>query len=201
MIAAVVLAAGRSTRAGARNKLLASIGGEPMITRVVRRVIEGGAAPVVVVTGHEAEKVRAALAGITVTFAHNPDYAEGIATSIRAGIAALPGDVDGALVCLGDMPALESGDVAGLIAAFDPAAGAAICVPRAGGRQGNPVLFARTFFPELRALAGDRGAKALIAAHAEAVREVAVSGDGPLVDLDTEEDIAAFNRRPGDDPG
>ena len=82
-----------------------------------------------------------------------------------------------------------------MIAAFDAQGGAAICVPKAGGRRGNPVLFARRFFPELLALTGDSGAKTVIAAHPELVAEIAMAGTGTLVDLDTSEDIAGFSAR------
>ncbi|MDX1484576.1 MAG: nucleotidyltransferase family protein [Alphaproteobacteria bacterium] len=191
-IAALVLAAGRSTRAGDTNKLLAPIGGVAMVARTVARIKGSKAAPVIVVTGHQAEEVRAALEGAGVTFAHNPDYAQGMASSIGAGIAALPEDVEGVLICLGDMPAIEAGEIDRLIAAFDATGRGAICAPVAGGRRGNPVLFARRFFPELRALRGDSGAKAVIAAHEDAVAEVPMAGAGTLVDLDTVDAIAKF---------
>ncbi|MCZ6448703.1 MAG: nucleotidyltransferase family protein [Alphaproteobacteria bacterium] len=192
-IAAVVLAAGRSTRAGATNKLLAPIDGIPMVARAVARIKGSGASPIIVVTGHQSAAVRTALADTAVTFAHNPDFAQGMAGSIGAGIEALPGDVAGALICLGDMPAIEAAEIDRLIEAFDAHGGAAICVPKAGRRRGNPVLFARRFFPELRALEGDNGAKIVIAAHAESLAEIPMAGTGTLVDLDTVEQIAGFS--------
>ncbi|MCZ6496263.1 MAG: nucleotidyltransferase family protein [Alphaproteobacteria bacterium] len=195
-IAAVILAAGRSTRAGATNKLLAPIDGIPMVARAVARIKGSGASPIVVVTGHQSAAVRTALAALAdsaVTFAHNPDFAQGMAGSIGAGIEALPGDVAGALICLGDMPAIEAAEIDRLIEAFDAHGGAAICVPKAGRRRGNPVLFARRFFPELLALEGDNGAKTVIAAHAESLAEIPMAGTGTLVDLDTVEQIAGFS--------
>lgn len=192
-VAAIVLAAGRSTRAGKTNKLTAAVGGLPMVARVVDTVLASSARPVIVVTGHEADRVRAALAGRAVSFVHNPDYAAGISTSIRAGIAAVPADAAGVLVCLGDMPDLTAGDLARLIAAFE-AGGAQICVPVAGGRRGNPALFARAVFGALAGLSGDEGARKLIAAHGDVTREVVLDGTGPLTDLDTEAEIAAYNR-------
>ncbi|MCH8916967.1 MAG: nucleotidyltransferase family protein [Alphaproteobacteria bacterium] len=194
-IAAVVLAAGRSTRAGATNKLLAPIGGIPMVARALARITGSNAFPIIVVTGHQSAEVCAALAGQGVEFAHNADFAQGMAGSIIAGIKALPGDVAAALICLGDMPAIKAAEIDLLIAAFDAQGGAAICVPKAGGRRGNPVLFARRFFPELLALTGDSGAKTVIAAHPELVAEIAMAGTGTLVDLDTSEDIAGFSAR------
>jgi molybdenum cofactor cytidylyltransferase len=190
-VAAVVLAAGRSTRAGRTNKLTAPIGGTPMVARVVDAVLGSPARPVIVVTGHEAPALRAVLEGRDVVFVHNPDFADGMATSIRAGVAALPEAAAGVLICLGDMPALTGADIARLVAAFQ---GGDICVPVAGARRGNPVLFARRFFPDLCALSGDAGARGLIAAHPDHVREVTVEGAGTLTDLDTEADIDAYNR-------
>jgi molybdenum cofactor cytidylyltransferase len=192
-VAAVVLAAGRSTRAGSTNKLTAAIAGVPMVARVVDAVLGVPVRPVVVVTGHEAPAVRAALEGRDVVFVHNPDFADGIATSIRAGVTALPEDATAVVICLGDMPALTGADIARLVAAFE-GGGADICVPVAGARRGNPALFARRLFPELQALSGDTGARGLIAAHADQVREVRMEGTGTLTDLDTEADIDAYNR-------
>lgn len=193
-IAGIVLAAGRSTRAGPINKLTQPIGGTAMVARVVDAVLATAAAPVIVVTGHEAEAVRAALAGRAVQFAHNPGYANGIATSIAAGIRAVPAECDGALICLGDMPALSAQDIDRLLAAFDPAR-APICVPHAGGRRGNPVLFARELFAELATGNGDTGARSVIAAHPGMVREVPMDGEGTLTDLDTAADIIAFSEK------
>ncbi len=192
-VAAIVLAAGRSTRAGLTNKLTALVGGKPMVARVVDAALASAARPVIVVTGHEAEKVRAALAGRAAAFVHNADFAQGISTSIRAGVGALPADAAGVLVCLGDMPATSPEDLGRLIGAFE-AGGADICVPVAGGRRGNPALFARELFDALGRLSGDEGARRLIATHAGPIREVALAGTGTLTDLDTEADIDAYNR-------
>ena len=119
-----------------------------------------------------------------------------MASSIAAGIEALPDDIDGALICLGDMPALGAADIDRLIEAFQSDAGHGIFTPVAGGRRGNPVLFAARFFPELKALTGDTGAKAVTTAHDDEVAEVAMTGAGTLVDLDTVEDIADFVLNP-----
>jgi molybdenum cofactor cytidylyltransferase len=190
-IAAIVLAAGLARRMGS-NKLLAPIDGVAMVARAVGAVLQSQARPVVVVTGNEAERVRAALAGREVTFAHNPDFAEGLSTSLKCGIAAVPGDCDGALVCLGDMPRVAARDLDRLIAAFNPAEGRAICVPVSGGRRGNPVLWARRFFADIQQLAGDVGAKHLIGAYPEAVAEVATGDDGVLIDIDTPQALASI---------
>jgi len=192
-IAALVLAAGLARRMGS-NKLLAPIDGVAMVARVVDAVLASRARPVIVVTGNEADKVRAALADRDVVFVHNPDFAEGLSGSLRRGIAAVPADCDGALVCLGDMPRVTAEDIDRLIAAFNPVEGRAICVPVRDGKRGNPVLWARRFFAEIQALGGDVGAKHLIGAYAEAVAEVASADDGVLIDIDTPQALAGFTR-------
>jgi molybdenum cofactor cytidylyltransferase len=189
-VAAVVLAAGQSRRMGALNKLVLEVDGKPMVRRAVETALAAGASPVVVVLGHEAERVREALAGTDVIFAENPDYAGGLSTSLKTGVAALPDDVDGALVCLGDMPLVAPGDIARLLAAFNPAEGRAIIVPTRRGKRGNPVLWARRFFAEMREVAGDTGAKHLIGAYPELVAEVEMPGEAVLVDIDTPQALA-----------
>ncbi len=184
-IGAVVLAAGQSRRMGTVNKLLAEIGGASMIAQAVDAVLASRAHPVIVVVGHEAEHVRAALAGRDVRFADNPHYADGISTSLRSGLQALPDDIDGALICLGDMPRVSTEQIDRLIAAFNPIEGRAICVPTVHGKRGNPVLFSRRFFVEMAAVTGDVGARHLIGAAPDLVCEVEMSGDGVLLDIDT----------------
>jgi len=191
-IAALVLAAGQSRRMGRRNKLLAPINGVPMVRRVAEQAIASEAGPVVVITGHEPERVRGALSGFQLRFVHNPSYAEGLSTSLRAGIAALPAEVDGVVVLLGDMPRVTAQHINRLIAAFNPLEGRAICVPTYSGKRGNPVLFARHLFQELKAVAGDVGARHLIGAHEEAVGEVAMEDDAIFIDVDTPEALTAI---------
>jgi molybdenum cofactor cytidylyltransferase len=184
-LAALVLAAGRSTRMGGPNKLLAEIGGRPLVRIATEQALASQARPVIVVTGHQRERVEAALAGLDVRFVHNPDYTDGISTSVKAGIAAVPGDADGAIVCLGDMPQVDAKLIDHLLAAFDPEKGALVVVPSMDGKRGNPVVWSRRFFPELGALGGDVGARHLIASYPEAVAEVPVAGRGVFVDVDT----------------
>jgi molybdenum cofactor cytidylyltransferase len=190
-IAAVVLAAGRSRRMGT-NKLVERVGDGPMVARVVDAALASSAAPVLVVTGHQRQAVAATLEGRPVTFVHNPAYAEGISTSVKAGIAALPDDVDGVLICLGDMPGITPAVLDRLIAAYAPAENRAICVPTFAGRRGNPVLWDRRFFAEMMEIAGDTGARHLVGAHADQVAEVEMADDGVLVDVDTPDALAAL---------
>ncbi len=183
-LAAVVLAAGLSSRAGGRNKLVREIDGRPMVRRVVETVIAAGVGEVIVVTGHQPAAVAAALAGLDLRLAHNPGYRSGIGGSLATGVAAVPACAAGALVCLGDMPLVTADTIRRLVAAFDPAAGRDVCVPVRGGRRGHPVLFARRLFPDLRGLAGDVGGRAVLDAHARHLVEVAVDDDGVLSDFD-----------------
>ena len=190
-IAALVLAAGRSTRMGAINKLIAEIGGKPLVRIAAEQALASRAKPVIVVTGHERERVEAALAGLPVRFVHNPEYADGLATSLKTGIAAVPADADGVVVCLGDMPQVDAGLIDRLIAAFDPERGALVVVPTIDGRRGNPVVWSRRFFPDLMGISGDFGARHLIGSYAEAVVEIPVAGEAALTDVDTPESFSA----------
>jgi molybdenum cofactor cytidylyltransferase len=173
--------------------MIAEVDGKPMVAHALEAVTVSHAGPVVVVTGHDPDAVRAALAGHEITFVHNPNYADGLSTSLRTGLAALPDDIDGVLVCLGDMPRVGADTLNRLIAAYAPLEGRAICVPTVNGKRGNPVLWDRRFIAEMRDLAGDVGAKHLIGAHSDQVCEVAMDGDGTLLDIDTPEALKALN--------
>ena len=140
--------------------------------------------PVVVVTGFEAERIAEALRGLDVTCVYNPDFAAGLSTSLRAGLAALPATSDGALILLGDMPFVEAGDVAALIAAFAAKGRTSICVPVRHGRWGNPILWGAAYFPEMMRLSGDAGAKRLLEVHRERVTEVEAASDGIFADIE-----------------
>jgi molybdenum cofactor cytidylyltransferase len=195
-VAAIVLAAGRSTRMGERNKLLVDVEGRPMLARSLQAVARSQVAEIVVVLGHQADQVRQvaeqALPGRTLRFVENPNYAQGLSTSLRAGLRAVPGDADAVLVALGDMPAITPAEIDRLIAAFNPVEQRAIVVPTYKGKRGNPILWARRFIPDMMTAAGDVGARHLIGENAELVREVEMAGEGVLVDLDTPEALAGF---------
>jgi molybdenum cofactor cytidylyltransferase len=184
-VAAIILAAGRSTRMGGPNKLLAELGGKTLVRIVAEQALASKAAEVIVVTGHEAEQVEKSLQGLKVKFVRNPDFASGLASSVKAGVAAVPDNADGAVVCLGDMPLISGPLIDRLIEAFAPDRGNLIVVPASDSRRGNPVLWSRRFFNELMTLDGDIGARHLIAKHSEAVAEVPVEGHGAFLDIDT----------------
>ena len=194
-IAALLLAAGRSSRMGGPNKLLESIDGVPMVARTAQRLLSSRARPIVAVLGNDADRVDQALGRLPVERVRNPAFADGLSTSLKAGLAALPADIDGVVVCLGDMPLITGRDIERLIAAFNPLEGRAIVVPTRHGKRGNPVLWARRFFAEMAELAGDVGAKHLIGEHTELVAEIEMDGDGVLVDIDTPDALAELRAR------
>jgi len=194
-IAAIVLAAGQSKRMGA-NKLLADLGGAPMIRRSVEAARAAGVESVIVVTGHEAGKIAAAVEGPGIEIVHNPNYAHGLATSLKRGLAALPGDADAVLVCLGDMPRVTPKAMGRLIAAFNPEERRTICVPVHRGQRGNPVLWGAKHFAAMAALDGDRGAKALMEQFADELVEVEMADDGVLIDADTPEALVRLRSGP-----
>ena len=194
-IAAVVLAAGRSSRfaasAGGAHKLLADFGGEPMVRRTVRNALAAGARPVVVVTGHAAAEVTRAIDGLEVTVVHNADFAAGLAASLKTGIAALPQDCAGAVMLLADMPAIPASAIDAVVAAFVASAGrASAVVPTVGGVWAHPVLLGRSLFDDVARLAGDTGARALIKARRD-VALIELDDQRLLADADTPEALAA----------
>jgi molybdenum cofactor cytidylyltransferase len=191
-IAALVLAAGQSRRMGQANKLLAPVDGRPMVAHAVDAMLASRAAPVIVVTGHQADAVRTALAERPVIWAHNPDYVSGLSSSLAAGLAALPEDAEGVVIGLGDMPRITAAQIDRLIAAFNPLDGRAIVVPTGRGKRGNPVLFATRFVPEMREIGGDVGARHLIGEHTEEVVQIELDDDGALHDIDTPEALASL---------
>jgi molybdenum cofactor cytidylyltransferase len=193
-IAAIVLAAGRSQRMGA-NKLTMMLDGKPLVRHAVDAAGAAGIQRIVVVVGHEADQVRAALSGCGVELALNPNFADGLSTSLKAGLAALPEELDGAMIFLGDMPDVGPATVARMISAFDPGRGRAIVAPRCRGRRGNPVLWGRAFFPLiLERTGGDAGAMGLIRDYDEWVVEIDAR-DEILLDLDTAEAMTDRRRR------
>jgi molybdenum cofactor cytidylyltransferase len=194
-IAAVVLGAGRSRRMAPHNKLLvADKSGKAMIARVVDNVLSCGARPVLVVTGHQAEEVERALGGRPVRYVYAPDYGDGLAASLKAGIAAVPPECAAALVCLGDMPLVTGRMMDRLLSMYDPQEGRLIVLPTFRGKQGNPMLWDRRFFQEILEISGDSGARFLIGKHMENVAEVEMADDAVLRDFDTTESLATLPR-------
>lgn len=189
-IAALIMAAGQSRRMGAQNKLLADVDGIPMVRRVLDQVVASDVGAVAVVLGHEPERIRECLAVPGVEFVENPDFEQGLSTSLIKGLEVLRDDIDGVVICLGDMPRVAADEINQLIAAFSPIEGRAICVPTYRGKRGNPVLWAHRFFDEMRHLHGDVGARHLIGEYADVVAEIEMEDDGVLLDVDTPEKLS-----------
>jgi len=199
-VAVLVLAAGHSTRMGGPNKLLQEADGLPLVVHAVKAALTSQAVEVVVVLGHMADQVKPAIeraigADKRLRFVTNPDFADGLSTSVRAGIAALGKEIDAAIVQLGDMPGVNAALLDRLMAAFSPVEGRSICVPTVGGKRGNPVLWDRRFFAEMAKVSGDTGAKHLIGEHADLVCEVEMTGEAAITDIDTPEALAAWRVR------
>lgn len=190
-IAALILAAGTSTRMGS-NKLLADFDGQAMVARTLSQVKASRVDEIVVVTGHQADEIQKALIGHDVSFVHNGQFADGLSTSLRVGVAAFQGRADAILVCLGDMPLIDPGDINRLIAAFNPAEHRSIVVPVHGRRFGNPVLWGAEHFEALMACEGDRGARGLLERSKNDVVEIEVANQGVLLDADTPEALSAL---------
>jgi molybdenum cofactor cytidylyltransferase len=196
VIAAVVLAAGRSRRMAPYNKLLvADRTGKTMIARVIDNVLSSKARPVLVVTGHMATEVEQVLGGRPVRLVHAADYVDGLAASLKAGIAAVPPEAAAALVCLGDMPLVTGRMIDRLLEAYDADEGRLIVLPTFRGKQGNPMLWDRRFFAEILQLTGDSGARAMLSRHMEHVAEVEMGEDAVLRDFDTTDALATLPPR------
>lgn len=199
-IGAIVLAAGRSSRYRAAGgseptKLVAEYSGKPIVRAVVEAALASRARPVVVVVGHARKAVEAALSGLPVAIADNPDYASGIGSSLRVGLRAVPADLEGALVLLGDMPNVDAKLIDRLIVAFEAQPRAHAAAPLQDGRRGNPALLARTIFDRAMRLQGDEGARRLLAGLGEGeIVEIDADNSDAAFDVDTPEDLSSVGR-------
>lgn len=182
----ILLAAGRSSRMGDRNKLLARFDGVSLVRKSAETALASKARSVTVVTGHMADEIQAELAGLDVKIIHNPDFAHGMSTSLKTGLRALADDTSAALIQLADMPDISSSALNQLIDGHDPSTGRLIGVSSANGKRGNPVLLSRRFFDSALSTEGDQGAREVIAANPDAVYLVEL-GDAALLDVDTPE--------------
>jgi molybdenum cofactor cytidylyltransferase len=185
-VAGVLLAAGTSSRMG-RNKLLVELGGKSVLRRAVETAAAAGLEPILVVLGHEPERARAELAGLGCATVLNADYARGINTSLRAGIAAVPESAVAAVVMLADMPFVSAAMIRELVERWR-AVDAPLAVSIYGEVLAPPMLYARSLFPELRALDGEGCGKRVVKRHRDAALEVAWPASA-LTDLDLPEDV------------
>ena len=185
-IDAIVLAAGLSTRTGERNKLLLPLAGKPLIAHAVEAALDSLACTVHVVTGHQSDQVAAALNDYTVNIVHNPNYAEGMSSSIKAGVRALPTELDGVVLCLGDMPLVVSTHLDLLINNFSFNIA---CAPYNKGRRGHPVLFPRSMFSDLLQLSGDGGARMLLEQLESTISKIDVNDEGIFFNVNRSTDL------------
>ena len=174
---------------GPRNKLLCDIDGLPMLRHAVDAACASRCVQTLVVSGHDALAVEAALACCPVTLVRNCGYADGLSSSLACGLQALPEAIDGVVVLLGDMPRIRASHIDQLIAVADRNR-TAIIVPERQGRRGNPVLWPRCYFPALLSLSGDQGGRALLERYAACVRRVDFEDDAIFSDIDTPEALA-----------
>lgn len=195
-VSAVLLAAGLSARMGEKNKLLLPFRGRTLIEHMVDVLLASRLAEVVVVLGHEAERVRPLLAGRPLTLVHHPHFAEGMGSSLKAGLRKVSPDATGIMVCLTDHPLLEPTDIDHLIAAFGSENGGKardIAVPYYKGQRGNPVLFATRYLDEVLATRGPvAGCRGIVQRYPEAMQAVEMPDDHILRDIDTPEDYRAL---------
>ena len=194
-ITALVLAAGHARRMKGTHKLQAMAEDKSIIRHTVENILHSSVDDVLVITGYDNKHLEACLQGLPVSFLYNPDHASGMASSLTRGIAALDASVDAALICLGDMPRVTSKAIDRIMMSFGTDNAHAICVPTYNGVQGNPILWARHYFPEIQKLTGDRGAKTLVSEHANCVVNIDMPDEpGILFDIDTPTDLNIFSQ-------
>jgi molybdenum cofactor cytidylyltransferase len=188
-VAAIVLAAGRGTRFGEEPKLLARIDGKALIRRVAEAAVHSSTDPVIVVTGHRAERVQAELQGLPVQIVHNPLFADGLSTSLKAGFRSLPPKAQAAIILLGDMPYVRTELIDGLIAGWRASGEPAALVPTLNGRRGNPVVISRSLRAVIEGLSGDVGASSALSKRPD-VLEWPTTDPAVVQDIDTREELA-----------
>jgi molybdenum cofactor cytidylyltransferase len=191
-IAAILLAAGRSSRMG-RAKQLIDWHGVPLVRHVAQQALAADLAGLTVVVGAQAAEVRQALAGLALTIVENPQFAAGQATSLAAGLSALPADCAAALVLLVDQPLITPALINDLLTAYraDPADA---LIPQVDGQPGNPVILSAALFPELQELQGDEGARAVLRRPGRRVTRLACRDSAYIRDCDTPDQLAALQR-------
>lgn len=188
-IAAIILAAGRGTRFGREPKMLAEFDGKPLVVRIAEAALETEASPIIVVIGHEAEAVSAALAGLPVTIVENPDYRNGLSTSLKAGFAALPQEAEAAAILLGDMPQIGTALLDWIIKAWRSSHCPAALVPTFEGVRGNPAVLSKELAPAIADLTGDTGAGKLLRSLQDVV-EIDLGDPAVTRDADTPQQLA-----------
>ena len=188
IISATILAAGGSSRMDDENKLLLPFQGSLVINQVCNTILNSGLKPVIVVTGFEHKKIKKALPKSIDQIIHNPEWEDGMAGSIYAGMSILPDTVDGNMIVLGDMPLLTTHTLNRLIEQFCVHEGKQIIYPVYSGQQANPVIFPRKYFNEILSSSGDKGCKKVLIQYPDDAVEVLVDSDEVILDCDTKDD-------------
>lgn len=187
-VAAILLAAGRGTRFGAEPKLLARVGGKALVRHVAEAAVDSVAGPVIVVTGHRADAVQAELQGLAIKVVHNPLFADGLSTSLKAGFARLPPEARAVVIVLGDMPLVTTGLINALVAGWHESGEPAALVPTLDGRRGNPVVISRALQAAIESLSGDLGAGPILRRRSDVV-EWPTTDKAVVQDIDTKEEF------------
>ena len=196
MISAVILAAGESRRMGKKNKLLLPIGGEALLVKLVASVCASDVGQVLVVIGHEAEKIRRELNEFPLNFVYNPNFSEGMTTSIKYGVKVVSHECDGLLICLGDMPFINTSEINKLIHAYVKnriKGEGLIVVPVFKRQRGNPVLFSIEFRNDILEHKKKSGCKEVIMKNSDSVMEIEMDDEKMLLDVDTMEDYQSVS--------
>ena len=191
MISAVILAAGESKRMGKQNKLLLPVAGEALLVKLIKSVCDSDVGQVIVVIGHEAEKIRRKLNNFPLSFVYNPNFSEGMTTSIKSGVKEVSPDCDGYMICLADMPFINTSEINKLIHAYAQnriKEKRLIVIPVYQGHRGNPVLFSTEFREDILEHKMEYGCKGVIMKNFESVKEIEMDDDSMLLDVDTLED-------------
>lgn len=191
-IAGIVLASGMSTRFGTANKLLALVGGIPVVARTVQAYVDAGVVPLIVVVGHDAREIEHALSHLPVRCISNPEFHLGQSRALVHGIRELTRDIDAAVIGVADQPFLTGTVIQSLITLYRLER-PLIVAPRYAGRNGNPVLFNRQLFDELLEVEGDQGGRAVLQCHRDAVAWVDLDDERAARDVDTPHDLDADN--------
>ncbi|MGV2168849.1 nucleotidyltransferase family protein [Agrobacterium tumefaciens] len=189
----ILLAAGEASRmgAGGPHKLLAEFAGVPLVRRSAERAISSSADSVTVVTGYRQEEIKAALAGLELNYVHNPEFASGLASSLKLGFGAPKSScADGVLVMLADMPNVTADHLTILIETFRSALAQTIVRASSQGKPGNPVILPMSLHQEVTRLEGDVGARHIIEACSFPIIDVAI-GSAAALDVDTPEEVIA----------
>lgn len=200
-IAAIILAAGEASRfraaageQGPQTKLVALHQGKPLVRHVAEAALAAGLAPVIAVTGHARDNVAQALSGLDLQHVQNDAYATGMASSLKAGVEALPGHVGGFVVLLGDMPLVSAGLIRSLVDAYLAGPLADAIVPVLEGERGNPVLLSQRMAPQIMQLSGDAGARKILQDPGLKIVEMPIADEAARIDIDTPQALAALDK-------